>query len=83
MIEKHFDGSSDERIIGALTHDPGAYPMALGCASCPQREVCGGLCIKAPIVDCLAFCCSSPDSCTRVPQPARRLRRSGAGDRGL
>jgi hypothetical protein len=66
MIEKHFDGSSDERIIGALTHDPGAYPMALGCAPCPQREVCGGLCIKAPIVDCLAFCCGSPDTCTRV-----------------
>jgi hypothetical protein len=66
MIEKHFDGRSDEAIISALTHDPGAYPMALGCAPCPQRRVCGGLCIKAPILDCLGFCCGAPDSCTRV-----------------
>lgn len=66
MISRHFDGSSDERIISALTHDPNTYPMALGCSSCPQRAMCGGLCVKAPIMNCLDLCCGSLETCTRV-----------------
>ena len=66
MISEHFGTRSDETIISSLTHDPESHPMALGCHPCPQRGVCGGLCIKAPIFDCLDMCCRSPANCTRV-----------------
>lgn len=66
MISLHFAASSDETIINALTHDPDAYPVALGCPSCRHFAECGGLCVKAPIFDCLDFCCNSPETCTRV-----------------
>ena len=32
MISLHFAARSDEAVIRALTHDPLAYPVALGCA---------------------------------------------------
>ncbi len=75
MIWRHFAGRSDESMIDALTHDPWAYPVALGCASCRHFQDCGGLCIKAPIMDCLDMCCGSAETCTRVcrNQPPERF----------
>lgn len=60
------DSRSDEAIIKSLTDDPVANSMALGCAPCPHRTTCGGLCIPAAIMDCLDLCCKTPDRCTRV-----------------
>lgn len=72
MISLHYAGRGDETIIKALTHDPEGYPVALGCASCPDYGKCGGLCVAAPILDCLDMCCNTPGACTRVcrKQPA-------------
>lgn len=72
MISLHFAARSDETVINALTHDPDAYPVALGCASCSHIAECGGLCVKAPIFDCLDMCCNTPETCTRIcrKQPA-------------
>jgi hypothetical protein len=74
MISLHFAARSDESVIEALTHDPKAYPVALGCAVCPHLANCGGLCVRAPIFDCLDMCCNSPETCTRVcrKQPVAR-----------
>ena len=83
MISLHFAARSDESVIEALTHDQKTYPVKLGCVACPHLADCGGLCVKAPIFDCLDMCCKSPETCTaRVPKPATRpLRRSASGNR--
>lgn len=57
---------SNKRIIRSLTHDPHANSMLLGCAVCPTKSLCGGLCVSDHIVDCLGLCCGNPDHCTRV-----------------
>ncbi|MFN7541668.1 MAG: hypothetical protein ACK5TN_02580 [Acidobacteriota bacterium] len=42
-------------------------PMhSLGCSTCPERSVCGGIRVKEPVFDCLAFCCGKPESCDKV-----------------
>lgn len=74
MISLHFDARSDETVINALTHDPKAYPVALGCSSCPHIAQCGGLCVKAPIFDCLDMCCNAPEACTRACRKAPSAR---------
>src|SRR5689334_756549 len=49
-----------------LYHDP-LHPLSLGCMSCPDRNVCGGLPVSAPIFDCNAFCvCEDPATCRHV-----------------
>jgi hypothetical protein len=40
--------------------------MALGCPTCPHKEICGGLSIADSMVDCIEFCCAAPERCTRV-----------------
>jgi hypothetical protein len=73
MISAHFDTRSDETVINALTHDPKAYPVALGCHGCHHFAVCGGLCVKG-LFDCLDLCCNDPDNCTRVCRKAPSVR---------
>ena len=75
MISLHFAARSDESVIEALTHDQKTYPVKLGCVVCPHLADCGGLCVKAPIFDCLDMCCKSPETCTRVcrNQPLARF----------
>jgi hypothetical protein len=73
MTSAPFDTRSDEIIINALTHDPKAYPVALGCHSCTHFEQCGGLCVKG-LFDCLDLCCNNPDECTRVCRKAPSAR---------
>lgn len=40
--------------------------MALGCPSCRHFDTCGGLSIEEGVLDCLAFCCGKPESCSLV-----------------
>lgn len=49
-----------------LTDNPYANTMCLGCGSCPDRAICGGLSVEAQIMDCLDHCCGVPDSCSKV-----------------
>lgn len=58
--------SSDGTRIAALTHSPCSSAMSLGCTTCPHFKECGGLCVDAPIFDCLDLCCGSPSKCSRV-----------------
>lgn len=64
-----------------LWHDARTNTPALGCLSCPELQICGGLRISASFFDCLKFCCGSPDSCDRVcrnhPDFPARIREVG------
>ena len=60
------DPRSNELIIESLTDDSDANAMALGCATCPLKQTCGGLSVRENIVDCLDLCCGQPSGCTRV-----------------
>lgn len=33
---------------------------------CPERKLCGPICMKPPFFDCLEFCCGQPEVCDRV-----------------
>ena len=60
------DPRSNELVVKSLTDDPGANPMALGCAACPLKYTCGGLHVREAIFDCLDLCCDEPKNCTLV-----------------
>ena len=49
-----------------LWHDAGRLTPSLGCAKCPDRRVCGGLSVAAPIFDCMHLCCGNPGECDSV-----------------
>ena len=38
-----------------LWHDRTRHTPSMGCASCPDREICGGLQIGDALFDCLGF----------------------------
>jgi hypothetical protein len=40
--------------------------MSLGCAACPDLEICGGLHVPSGVFDCLSECCGQPNDCERV-----------------
>jgi hypothetical protein len=46
--------------------DGSRFSSALGCGSCFNRELCGGLNTAAPIFDCLSLCCGKPKECDAV-----------------
>ena len=46
--------------------DPSRNPQSLGCASCPDRKVCGGLYVRSAAFDCTSYCCGKPASCDVV-----------------
>ena len=64
-----------------LWHDPVQKTPCLGCQTCPDLEICGGLFANASIFDCFQFCCNRPDDCDRVcrcnPTFADRIREVG------
>lgn len=49
-----------------LWHIGDRHSLSLGCATCPDRAVCGGLQIEAAPFDCLGFCCGKPEDCDAV-----------------
>lgn len=60
----------------------GDLPMhSLGCTTCPELSICGGLLIKTPMFDCTDFCCGNQDGCDKVcrkhPDYADRVREIG------
>lgn len=49
-----------------LYHDADR-PMSLGCLSCPEKGVCGGLHTAGSHFDCLVFCeCTDPSDCQYI-----------------
>ncbi len=60
------DPRSNEVLVRALTDDPYAYSLALGCGDCASFEWCGGLSVRDSIWDCLDLCCGRPGKCTNV-----------------
>ena len=65
-----------------LWHDGERHSLSLGCASCPDRHLCGGLQVQPGLFDCLGFCCHNPADCDAVcrnkpDEFARRVREVG------
>lgn len=55
----------------SLWHQPG-QEVKLGCTTCPELRLCGGLSIPAPAYDCMELCCGDPKSCRRYVCPNQR-----------
>ena len=70
--------------VRRLWHDPARNTPGLGCARCRERDLCGGLVIKAAFLDCLQFCCGKSQNCDRVcrnnPDYVDRVREVGTFD---
>lgn len=49
-----------------LWHDPQSTMQTLGCVTCPDHKLCGGLQIQEPVFDCLSLCCHKPENCDSV-----------------
>lgn len=49
-----------------LWHDGVRHILSLGCTSCLDRYVCGGLQVDRALFDCLGFCCRDPEHCDAV-----------------
>jgi hypothetical protein len=50
-----------------LWDDPNSHPQSLGCRSCPDFDLCGGLHSDAGIIDCSNLCsCRDKSSCDMV-----------------
>lgn len=54
------------RAARALSHDATRYFEALGCASCKDRDHCGGLNIPGGLLNCYAQCCGIPQACNWI-----------------
>ena len=48
-----------------LWHNKG-NTFSIGCAGCPERSICGGLQVSAPIFSCEDYCCQEPENCDVV-----------------
>jgi hypothetical protein len=54
----------------------------MGCARCPENQICGGLQVGGALFDCLGFCCGDATDCDTVCRNnpeyfARRVREVG------
>jgi hypothetical protein len=49
-----------------LWHDVYRNSPSLGCLTCPERSLCGGVCVAAPYFDCLTYCCGNAVGCTSI-----------------
>lgn len=41
-------------------------PLSMGCTTCEDLPLCGGLRLEAPVYDCKSYCCMSPKTCRAV-----------------
>lgn len=65
-----------------LWHDGTRHTPSMGCARCPDHDICGGLQVGDAVFDCLGFCCHNAEDCDAVcrnkPEEfARRVREVG------
>jgi hypothetical protein len=71
------DPHRNARHVRQLWHDEQHNLPALGCGGCPEKKLCGGVCVAAPYFDCLTYCCNKPTECGSVcrlhPQFADRI----------
>lgn len=42
------------------------FPRPLGCTTCPEQSICGGLQTESALFDCLGFCCGNSHECDAV-----------------
>lgn len=61
MIEKH----DAKKLASTVWHKP-QHTFLLGCGTCPDRTICGGLQVRASVLSCMDFCCGEPKGCTIV-----------------
>lgn len=69
MLTPHSNPEDSRRNLRrerGLWHDGNRHPSSLGCLSCPDRALCGGLQLRGSVYDCLGFCCNHPDDCDVV-----------------
>jgi hypothetical protein len=52
--------------IRRLWHESRRNTPTLGCHICPDRALCGGLQVRAALMDCTRFCCGYPAECDQV-----------------
>ena len=52
--------------VRRLWHESRHNTMTLGCHICPDKELCGGLQVRAALMDCTRFCCDNPTECDQV-----------------
>ena len=64
-----------------LWHDGTRRTPSMGCAKCPDHEVCGGLQVGDALFDCLGLCCHNPTDCvyyvTLLSQRTTAAQRAG------
>lgn len=66
MLMRSSGNPQAPRRVRQLWHDSRRNAPALGCQSCPEKDVCGGVYVAAPYFDCLTYCCNRPGSCKSV-----------------
>ena len=49
-----------------LWHDASRHSLSLGCTTCRDRNLCGGLQVGIALFNCLDFCCGNPANCDAV-----------------
>lgn len=49
-----------------LWSDRARHTGSIGCLSCPDRDLCGGLQPSASLYSCLSLCCGKPEECDAV-----------------
>ena len=64
---KKSDARHSSRLDRRLWHEPDLPMECIGCGTCPDHEICGGLRTRAPLFDCLDLCrCDRPERCDNV-----------------
>lgn len=69
-----------------LWNRPSLTP-SLGCGTCPQQGICGGLQTRLGLFDCMGHCCGEPAECSKVCRLkaqdfVQRVREIGGFDLG-
>jgi len=49
-----------------LWHDSARHTPSIGCTTCFDKVICGGLRVEGELYDCLRFCCQNPSRCDAV-----------------
>jgi hypothetical protein len=60
------DREKAERRARRKWHDDFHNVPSIGCATCPEYSICGGLKVSRPLFWCLDYCCARPETCDVV-----------------